>query len=157
MIPIIHRDLAFAGVPTGIAFEDDERDFDWEKAREIRRKVKRQYDLIGDYFNLPQPMGRANFFDMILATIERGIGVYEVRKDAAKREMFNPVHWIAWVLRLPVTLLDVAGLTTDETSSRMTNAYAWVLRIVILAAVAIGLAKLGISVPWERLLAVFGK
>jgi hypothetical protein len=56
-----------------------------------------------------------------------------------------------------VTLLDAAGLTTDETSSRMTNAYAWVLRIVILAAVAIGLAKLGISVPWDRLRAIFGK
>ena len=88
-----------------------------------------------------------------MQSLERGVGVYAELKKAALRRMFSPLTWIAALLRIPITVLERAGMA--EASSGMLKAYAWILRITFLALVVFGAAKLGISVPWKEVVELF--
>ena len=51
-------------------------------------------------------------FELLLGAIERGVGSYLYRRKVALREMFNPINWIAYMLRLPIVILERAGIET---------------------------------------------
>jgi hypothetical protein len=68
--------------------------------------------------------------------------------------MFNPLTWIAALLRAPFIVFERAGLVrTEEERSRLVGIYIWFLRILILLILAFAAARLGLSIPWSQITA----
>jgi len=110
-------------------------------------------DLVAGYLELTRGQGGYETQRMLMALLESALGFYEARKKAALREMFNPLNWIAGLLRIPIAILERAGV--EEASSWIVKAYAWMLRIGLLLLVIFGAAKLGISIPWKEVAGLF--
>jgi hypothetical protein len=143
MMQDVHRAVNFAGVPTSVYHEHrDPVDNHEEQER---------YDLILDYFRLPRWDNGYKAFEAVMSVLEQAIGVYEVRLNQAKREFFNPVAWVAHVIRIPITVLERAGLAAHEkTASMVIGAYArsvQILMVIILVFIAV---RLGVKIPWKE-------
>jgi hypothetical protein len=65
--------------------------------------------------------------------------------------MFSPLSWIAAAVRLPISILERAGIESGEASSGVLKAYALLMRAIMLVILLFIAAKLGISIPWEKL------
>lgn len=87
---------------------------------------------------------------MLLDAIDRGIGFYSKRKSIAKLEIFNPLHWIAFFSRIPIIILKIAGI---ETSNKIiSNLYSFTMQGIMAIILALLATKLGISIPWDKIL-----
>lgn len=149
LVPLVARDLYVAAVETRIRFERTERNYDFEKHIAVFEEKKEIYDVIEHYFDLPRSR---DSFDAVMAAIERGIGIYEGRKAAAISEKYNPVHWLAALVRLPLTVIEDAGISEDtETHSKFANLYMWALKIILLIILGAIATKLGFS-TWDNII-----
>jgi hypothetical protein len=115
------------------------------------RKV--QYDLLADFTIFPENYHRQRL-EALMLRLEMAIGAYEERKRNAIRDWFNPLFWIAAVIRIPVSILEFAGLISAyEEHSAIVKLYGWAVRIAflfVLVLLAAFLAKkVGISFPWD--------
>jgi hypothetical protein len=148
LIPLVAAALDRLMISSVVTTSGYEHDLESEKLR--MKEVRKRHDLIDDYFELPQ---RTDYFDLVLQTLERGIGGAEEMKRRARLRMFNPIWWIAWVVGLPIRILEYAGVPMDEATSSGISVVAWLLRLTMFVAVAFAAAKLGFSVPWDKLFA----
>jgi hypothetical protein len=83
--------------------------------------------------------------------LERGIGGYEEMQRASVRRAFNPISWMAWIVGIPIRVLELAGVPMDDASSKGVSVIAWLLRLAMFVVVTFTAAKLGFSLPWDRL------
>src|SRR5207244_3186068 len=95
LIPLVHRDLQRAGVPTRIYWMNDVYD-PKKQALVPQAEDEVGQDLIWDYFRL-----RHAGSGEIMTKLNQGIGVYEELLRTAKWELVNPLAWIAHVLYAP--------------------------------------------------------
>lgn len=112
--PLVSGFLFQAGIATTFTFSQPS--FDREKDRVVMDPAGR-YDVIIQYFELPGgDLGRARqeWFEKVMNVLEQGIGVYEARRARALREKFNPLSWLAGILRIPLIVLGRAGLLDTE-------------------------------------------
>jgi hypothetical protein len=80
--------------------------------RMVRKKEDR--NILVAYLGMdPSSVEGHNAFDLLMTTLEEGIGMYQSREKIAFREIFYPTVWLAYLIRLPVTVLERAGLITD--------------------------------------------
>lgn len=146
-IPIIKRHLSYAGIQTRIISQ--------EREPGGLNMIEKEYDLISDLFQLPV-RSRANMYDMLISTIDRGIGFYKRRKRYAFRQLYNPIFWAAYVFRIPLLIIHMMGLvSTEEAASRMLKVYIWLFRIVFFVILVVIATKLGISINWVKILSLF--
>ena len=143
LIPAVLFCLQDAGIPTTVIHRHG--------ASEHRS------DLIANYFELLRCSSDAETFDLLIATLDRGIGVCEAAKSNAIYRKLNPMHWVAYLMRLPLTLLELAGLTDKSTPGGIVKAYAWLVRLLVLLILCLAATRLGISIPWDRLLTFIAK
>src|SRR5208283_2153182 len=110
LIPMVHAYLNVVNIKTIYTQTSQFRDFD-ESERPMRRETERHFDAVLDYFSISRLPGirPGEEFELLLGITERGIGIYEGRLKVAKREMFNPLIWIATVLSAPLYVLARAG------------------------------------------------
>jgi hypothetical protein len=154
LIPLVSSVLHYISIPTVVSQSDYEHDLTSEKL--ALKEVERNYDLVEHYFELPrQGRGRQQFFTLLMQTMERGIGGFEESRQAAIRRAFSPITWLAWVVEIPIKVLERAGVPMEDASSKGVQVIAWILRLGMVGLVALIGAKLGISVPWERAIAFF--
>jgi hypothetical protein len=110
------------------------------------------FDVIEDYLELPH---KRYSFDAVMASVERTIGIYEEAKKVALLRSFNPLNWLAVLIRLPLTVLERAGLAEDpQTHSKLANTYTWILKITMLILLFLLASKLGLSIKWSDLIRV---
>jgi hypothetical protein len=151
LIPIVSHYFSRVGIDTHIVASE------WEEADFLGgelKKVAREHDLVGDYFEMNASARLAfSAHRMLMDSLERAIGIYEARRKAALCEMFNPLNWIAGLIRIPIAILDRAGV--EEPSSGVLKAYGWILRLLVLAVVGFAATKLGISIPWKEVAGFF--
>ena len=150
LIPLVARDTSFVGISNEISYLHSEPKF---TAGHIENSEKEEvFDVIEDYFDLPR---RRSAFDAVMASVERTIGIYEAEKRAALWGWFNPLNWLAILIRLPLTVLERAGLAEDpQTHSRVASVYIWTLRIIMLILLLLLATKLGLSIKWSDLIRV---
>ncbi len=154
LIPLIREDLRAAGVLSVFSMTSKEFEYDFEKGKQLPHETTQTYDVVRDYFLLPHDNTRAKYFDLLMAVLEQGIGFYlETRRSALRRKL-NPVSWLACVIRFPVLVLEAGGLEGQAGKSAVYGVYAWLLRLVILAILALIATKLGVSIPWRQLVAL---
>ena len=117
------------------------------------RKV--QYDLLADFMIFPENYHRQRL-EALMRRLEMAIGAYEERKQNAIRDWFNPLFWIAAVIRIPVSILEFAGLISAyEEHSAIIKLYGWAIRIALLFVLVFLAAflaeKAGLSFPRDLL------
>jgi len=147
-IPLIYRWLRNAGIKTHIARSEFGKQY--------------TYDLIAYYLQVsgydnPKILSslshyRGSAYRKLIDMLDHAIGAYHARQRAAYWELFKPWYWLAFLLRAPLTVLEIAGLADEQAVSRITQAYAWVIRTALLLIIVFVATKLGISIPWEELI-----
>jgi hypothetical protein len=140
----VHHAVNFAGVPTGVYYGPRN-----EADRESRRE---RYDLILDYARLPKQDDAYKTFQAVMGVLEQAIGVYDVRLNQAKREIFNPVAWAAHLIRLPITVMERAGLVGHEkTVDMVLGGYAKFMRVAMSVILILIALLLGVKIPWKEI------
>jgi len=155
LIPLVSLDLRRAKVSSAFRMTTEEPGYDFEKQRPVPKETTRTYDVVGDYFLIPYHDGRAQFFDLLMASLEQGIGSYLEAQRSARLRKFNPLYWLAFVIQFPILVLEAAGLQSEEAHSAVLNIYGWTVRLVIVIILALAAAKLGVSIPWRELGSLF--
>ena len=136
LVPLVSDALYYAKVNTGIESTQEQED------------DRKEYDLIHDIFDLPRgPSARTH--ELLMRSLERGIGVYEDRKRDALLEIFNPMFWIVWIIRLPIQILHLAGI--KDSQNIFGKIYELLIKCIMAVLLALLCAKLGISIPWSNL------
>jgi hypothetical protein len=141
VLRLAYWDLEYAAVPTGVYYgkrgepEDEQRSF----------------NVILDYFRLPREPGKEHYaFEATTGSLTEGIGIYEARKHQAFWEMFNPVVWVAYIIRLPITVMERAGLVGHEkTQDMVLSGYTLAIRLMMAALVGLFLVRQGVQFPWK--------
>ncbi len=119
------------------------------------KEVKRTYDLIDEYFELPRGEQSQEFFTMIMHTLDRAVGGFEEYRRMSVRRMCNPIWLTAAVVSIPIKVLVRAGVPMEDASSKAVQGIGWLLRLSMLALIALVCTKVGISIPWDKVIAVF--
>jgi hypothetical protein len=145
LMRIVHRDLNFAGVPTGIYYKH------WDP---VEQKDEREdYDTILDYFRLPREQSARQAFEAVMGVLEQGVGIYAARLSQARWELFNPITWAAYAVRIPITIMERAGLVGHEKTTEMVlGGYARVMKFLMIAILCLILILLGAKVPWKEII-----
>jgi hypothetical protein len=140
---VVRWDVNYAGVPTSFTHKY------WHI---IDKKDKEDhYDIIVDYFRLPRQDDAHHTYEAVISTLEQAIGVYEARLKQAKRDIFNPVVWVARIIRLPISALEHAGMIGNEKAQEMVlGGYAKFIKVLMGIILALVAVKLGVSVPWKE-------
>ena len=120
----------------------------WKSRYAKEGEKPKQYDLILDYFRLPQAENPHDSYDSVMKILTNGIGMYEARKKRAFWEMFNPIHWIAYIIRLPILVMMRAGFGSQE---MIVGIYGKTIRILLLAILVFLALKYGIEVQWKEI------
>ena len=139
LIPVVQFDLSITGISTRgkVRVNDDP-------------KLWRTVDLVSSYLDQFPQDAQQGRYELLMQCIERNIGWFLERQRRAKWETVNPLHWLAQVIRLPITVLERAGLIpTEREHSKFVTVYVWLLRAVFLSILVFVAAKLGISIPWK--------
>ncbi|MBM4035673.1 MAG: hypothetical protein FJ291_28370 [Planctomycetes bacterium] len=159
LTPSVKRDLARAMVSSTFAMTRDEPKFDSEKCRTVLKETTRTFDVVGEYSLLnptdPWDRDRQQYFELLMGSLEQGIGFFTEARRAARLRKFNPVCWLAFVLRFPILVLEKAGLQSEETESGVLKTYGWLVRLVMVILLASIAAKLGVSIPWQEIGSLF--
>jgi len=111
-----------------------------------------EYDLLVDYFRMANDneLDRRQRFEEVMELLDAGIGAHKNRLPRAKIEMFSPITWIAYMIRLPITVLERAGLASHPKSQeKFLNAYAWVVQFAMLALILVVAGHYGAKIPWS--------
>jgi hypothetical protein len=143
VLPVV-RDMDMVGVSHGMTVSG---------GGISQSESKVQYDLLADFTIFPDNYHQERL-EALMHQLELAIGAYEERKRSALRDWFNPLFWIAAVIRIPVWILELAGLiSAHEEHSAIVKLYGWAVRIafllVLLFLAAFLAKKAGISLPWD--------
>jgi hypothetical protein len=150
LVPLVSSVLDYVEIPTDVTLTD--HDYDLVEGRTVRKKVKRSYDLIDHYFELPREgRQREEFFRLLMQTLERGIGGMEELQRVAVRRAFSPITWLAWIVEIPIKVLARAGVPMEDASSKGVQVVGWGLRLAMFAGLTFAATRLGFSVPWGEL------
>jgi hypothetical protein len=104
-----------------------------------------QVDVIQHYFDIDdRSINRRTIVDIVMRVLDQSIGAYELRKEAAFWELFNPAVWCANLIHLPMWILTRAGFAPSQ---KFYEQFIKALMIIILGAIA---ARLGL-VTWKDL------
>jgi len=141
---LVHWALNHFGVPTSTLYKD-------RYAPEGEKP--RQYDLVLDYFRLPRVSGETHApFEAVMSMMNQGIGVIEMHKRQTAWNLINPISWMAFLIRLPITVMERAGFMGHErTEELMLGAYAKFMRFVMAIILIFAAVRLGIKIPWQEL------
>jgi len=109
------------------------------------------FDILNQYLHVPlgSPDGQ-HLIDPLMTLLEKGIGVGMSRQERARYEFLYPTTWLAYLIRLPITVLVRAGiLPSSELIGSIYGKFIQILTLVLIVLLSI---KLGIAIPWERII-----
>jgi hypothetical protein len=148
-IPLVFNDLRRCGVKTQVSFS---RPFfpDNFVTEPPERKERVEYDLLLDYFNVPRQVSGSQNMEALLQRLDMGIGIHKDHLPWAKWDLLNPVMWMAHIIRLPITVLELAGMMSHpKTQQKFLNVYAWIVQFLMLALILVVLGHYGAKIPWS--------
>jgi hypothetical protein len=150
LIPLVARDLDDVGISRLVSWTESEPAED----------VDVTHDLIENCLNHDASgagVRAGNLHRQCMAQLEQGIGVYEYLANKAIARWRNPIHWLAAVIRLPLDVLEAAGLSDEGNKSAVLTAYGWVMRFGAFLVLLLVAKKLGIEELVRDVLRLLGK
>lgn len=146
----VHGTLRRVNAPTRWSSTTKELEYDFEKRHNVTTKNKHSFDVIIDR-QYPQYTKHRGFDDLGLTIpmLEQSIGLYKAIWHRYWMRLLNPIWWIAFVARLPISLMEYMGINTEtESINRFIYWLVQALMVLILSIVAL---KLGIKVNFSLL------
>lgn len=141
---MVFRDLEAIGIPTVVGYDE----YDVAKGQEVLKK----YNLIMDYYRLPRSGDGHGSYQAVIDILEEGIGAYKGRLKQAKLELFNPIIWAAYAIRIPITVMERAGFGAHEkTQNMMLGWYPRIIQIMMLIILGLFMVRQGIRFPWKEI------
>jgi hypothetical protein len=117
-----------------------------------QKQLRIDYDMLMDYHRLPREGGGQQAYETVIHVLEQGIGIYQLRLEQAKRDLYNPLAWAAYAIRLPITVMERAGFGTHEkTQEMMLGAYGRFMKIMMSVILVLVALLLGFKVPWKEI------
>jgi hypothetical protein len=150
LIPWVTRYMYAACIGTVVNGYAPDEHFDGNVM--VRRHVERDWDIFENYFGLPR---QDDVFRFQIDALERAIGYYFALQERAFRELFSPITWLAFLVRIPIVVLERAGVPMEDASSRGVQTSAWIMRLAAIVLLVLASTKLGLSIPWDKVLAWF--
>jgi hypothetical protein len=69
--------------------------------------------------------------------------------NIVRRECFSPLSWIAFLIKIPLIIIQKAGLESEEKGAIwILNIYRLVICVLKIIILALCAGKLRISIPW---------
>lgn len=150
LIPSVRDCFYLAQIETSIDHISTEYNYDYKTERNLPREKITTYDFLTHYFEIPKA---GNTTSLIMSCMDRAIGWYLNDKEAAFRDLFNPIAWFAKLLKLPLFILNSIGIHSDnKIVSDIYSLFIKLLMVLILAFIA---TKLGISLPWDKIVGLW--
>lgn len=140
---LVTQHLRQCGVGTGVVITRFNR-------LENRRETT-NHDLVLDYFRMSNDdeLDRHRNFEELVERLDMGIGLHKNRLPHAKHDLFNPIMWMAYVIRLPITVLERAGMMSHpKNQEKFLNVYAWVVQFAMLALILMVAGHYGAKIAW---------
>jgi hypothetical protein len=141
LTPVVYWILQEAGVPTKI----DVSERDWQPGPK-ETTVTRTYDLVTDFLDHAHDQ---RFFELLQRVLEEGIGAYESRMEVARSERYNPVVWLARIIRMPITIMEYAGIIPDNLL--IARLFSLALQLLMFLILLFAAVRMGAGIPWEAL------
>lgn len=122
----IHICFVRSGIPTSYQLED------------------REFDLFVDFFEVisRQEVRHQDHRDLVIEALERAQGHYEKIRTRRRWNLINPVYWIAMLLRIPIAILEFAGVNSDD--ERTNNLFYWVIQSLMAILLLLLILRLGL-------------
>jgi hypothetical protein len=141
---MVYRDLEAIGIPTVVSYEE----YDPVEGKDVLRK----YNLIMDYYRLPRSGDGHASYQAVIDVLLEGIGAYKGWFKQAKRELFNPVIWAAYLIRIPITVMERAGFGAHEkTQAMMLGWYGRFVQVMMAIILGLFMVRQGIKFPWKEI------
>jgi hypothetical protein len=109
-IPGAYRALRDQGIPTEWLVTEPE----WNREKGDVVDRRRRVDVVADYQYLPE--GGADWFERIHASLEQGMGAWELARRRAWLRKVNVVDVLGFVVSIPVRVLISAGIVSPTLS-----------------------------------------
>ncbi len=149
MMWMVNWDLTYIGVATRVNYKEDDL---------VDGAVINKYDLIMDYYRLPRSGNAHVAYQAVIDVLEQGIGLYKGRLKQAKLELFNPIIWAAYLIRIPITVMERAGFGASEKAQEMlVGWYARFMQILMGLIFLFIAIREGIRVPWKEIMTEMSK
>jgi hypothetical protein len=105
-----------------------------------------------DYYRLPRSGDGHGSYQAVIDILEEGIGAYKCWLKQAKLELFNPVIWAAYVIRIPITVMERAGFGANEkTQDMLIGWYARFMQVMMAIIIGLFMVRQGIKFPWKEI------
>ncbi len=106
------------------------------------------FDILIAYLHAsPGSLDGQRMIRPLMTLLEEGIGTYLARQDNARREFFYPTVWLAYLIRLPITVLIRAGILPS--GEFVANIYTKIIYYLIILGFALFAVRQGI-LTWKE-------
>lgn len=125
----------------------NEREYDPDKGRTNIIKKKIIKNLFLDLFGNP-PITNYRQFEFLMEHLEIAKGGYVHIMTMSKKRCLKPTWWIAQIIRIPISIIEYAGVDTqNEETNKMVY---WVINVLMGMLLALLIVRLGL--PLKTLL-----
>ena len=151
LIPVVEVLLSIVEISTTLAYTQRELQGISDSLNPQYKEKKTTVNVLGNYFDILH-REELKCRETLIDAIDRGIGYFGELKKLSLRACFNPLRWIAILLRLPIMILEYANLIDSEASkTKFIEAYAWVIRALMFVLISFLAAKMGLNIDWPFL------
>lgn len=140
----VYHNLRRINAPTRWREDTEELEYDIEKHRNVKNKKTENYDVILDR-QYQVFRGKKGFkdTDSTYPMLEQSKAVYDQVWKSYWLRIINPLWWIAFVLRLPISLLEYMGVNTE--TADINKFVYWLIEAIVLLILGFVALKLGIK------------
>jgi hypothetical protein len=118
-----------------------EKEYNQDKNRWERIHKKTTKNLFIGIFDTPS-ITEPRQFEFLMEHLEVARGGYSYIKSLSKRRWKNPIWWLAQILRIPISIIEFAGINTqNEATSKMVY---WIIQVLMGIVLALLIVRLGL-------------
>jgi hypothetical protein len=142
----VYFNLRRINAPTRWSANTHELEYDYDKNRSAKKKKTENFDVVLDrQFPVYRTKKGFNDADTTYPMLEQSQAVYDYIWKHYWFKIINPVWWLAFVLRLPISLMHFMGVDTE--TANMNRFTYWLVQAIVLIILSFIALKLGLKVP----------
>ena len=131
--------------PTQWREDTEDLEYDFEKHRNTKNKKTEHFDVILDR-QYPIYRNKKGFKDAetTYPMLEQSKAVFDSVWKNYWMRLINPLWWIAFILRLPISLIEYMGVNTE--TANVNKFIYWLVQALVLLILSFVALKLGIKI-----------
>lgn len=144
----VYFNLRRINAPTRWRSDTHELEYDYDKHRTAKKKNTENFDVVLDrQFPVYRTKKGFNDADTTYPMLEQSQAVYDYMWRHFWVKIINPIWWLAFVLRLPISLMHFMGVDTE--TANMNRFTYWLVQAIVLIILSFIALKLGINISFR--------